>query len=321
MSLPRLLLGTFLPSTALYTASTGRERPWGDGYWQSRMPQHLSVGRPDMNDPAEGNRFLVQGVDGRWYVAFSLGASLSHSLGAGLTKLLVLPEHRELGWALCHRASSSVWGAATAALFVLFLLQLGVGAAPAFLAAMAVGFGTPLWGYARSDFLESFQAFCLLFGVWALWRTAERPSAGRALVMGLAAGVLVVAKLTYLPILAFGGLWSAWQLRDRPAALGKACGWALLLFVPLAGAELAWSFVRSGSRIETARRFDHSDVTFYSVPRPAPASRSRASPRHIAAASSPGGSGCASWRRTASRLTPSARARVAALVQPWRRAK
>ena len=254
----RLLLGTFVLSAALYLASTGRTRPWGDGFWQARQAAHLSVGRLDMDPPPPGKgRFRVRGKDGRWYLPFSLGAALSHAPGNALATLVLQPQHNDLGWAITHRVSSTLWGAATVTLLLLFLLQLGAPPGQAFAASLAMGLCTQLWVYAHSDFSECFQAFCVLFGVWTLWRAADSPTRGRALLVGLAAGLLVVAKMVYLPILAFGGLWLCWRLRDRRPDLARACAWALLPFAPLAAAELAWNWIRSGHLLQTARRFDH----------------------------------------------------------------
>lgn len=258
MSTRRIALGLGLLVFGLYLATSARTRPYGDGEHQALLARRiLFEGRVDV--PGKPGRFFFAGPDGRTYVPFSLGAALSHAPGVLLTRALATPENRELTAPVLHRVSTSLWGALTAIVFFLLLVELSASRRAAFGAALVLAFATQTWVYAHSHFSENYQAFSLCLAVYATIRAGRRPTAGRAALLGVAWGGLLLAKMVYLALAPLALAYLVARGRSDPRGLARVLGVGLAAFLPLAAVELGYNFVRTGHLLETGRRFDHFD--------------------------------------------------------------
>lgn len=139
--------------------------------------------------------------------------------------------------------------AATAVLFVRFLLQLGVSAGMAGMGSVLLAFSTMLFVFGRVVWSDIVQALAFWGFFSGLLAAVREPTRRRALLLGLWAGLLVNTK--YLFVLSVGGgmLFALAQMRGRlgPRQQAVLAGWAVLAALPFA-VPIAWfNYLRSGT--------------------------------------------------------------------------
>jgi len=235
-----LVIGLF--AFNLVTAS--RERPWSDAtpVWEvaeSLVERHTVAIRTRW--PSQ----LPRGADGRIYAAAPLFQSLVHIPGAALRSALIdawpSTQMRRLSWPWAAHLAPALAGALTALVFFLACRQQGVGAAASLVATGFLAFATTIWVYARSPYSEILQALCFTFFFVRVVQMGRAATAGNALWVGFAAGLLVSTKLLFVLALPGAALYVVACLKANcPSGLDKPGAKALLLrILRLAGCALA----------------------------------------------------------------------------------
>jgi hypothetical protein len=141
-------------------------------------------------------------------------------------------------------ATSGVFGALAVLAVYLLSIEFGVGRSGAGFAAIALAWGTPLWGWATAFLGHAMTAGCLSLGLLMLVRaTRDHPPGwpGRSLLAGVSGALLawaVVVEFTAAGavalFLAFGA-WRAWRLpvRQRIWLAAATAISALIFLAPL----------------------------------------------------------------------------------------
>ena len=226
---------------AFYWLTTSGLPPNSDGWLIARVAARLGHGQaPVFEKPVHlmvlPGRPAPDGSPG-FYSKYPLGQSLLEIpfvLVGGITPdgdPTITPGPRMLLYAL-----PALMGAATVALFFLFLHALGVAHRSAVFAGALVGLATMVWPYARTLYTEGTQAALLLAGVYCLtrFRATQHTAAPWAWLAGSALGMLILVRppaILYVPVLAAYALWALPREHRRPVLLGLGvpCSIAVLM--------------------------------------------------------------------------------------------
>jgi hypothetical protein len=197
-----------------------------------------------------------RGTDGRYYAPYGIGHAIysvpfyaaaravERATGLAFGKPEVLTK---AGFVLgsAYAAALTVW------IGFFFAWRLSGSDRSAALAALAIGFATFLWPYAKFGFNAPLAALCVTAGTYGVWLgvRADRPL---VLVVGGAAlgGALLVRyelALVCLPL----AVWMAFESRGRGRRLVQ---WALLAGLPVTAALLVtlyYNQVRFGNPFDT----------------------------------------------------------------------
>lgn len=139
------------------------------------------------------------------------------------------------------KLTNGIYIGAAAGLFVVLLLDLGLLATPLAVLIALLGFAAGSMMLVASGLLSEPLYLVLLFlALWLTDRTSESPAAGRLVVVGILAGLVLLTRTVGLALLG-AVLWATWQRGGRRAAAVTA-GAALLV----AGPWMIYAAVGSG---------------------------------------------------------------------------
>jgi len=129
-----------------------------------------------------------------------------------------------LGWAdPAFRITfmSSFFGAASLAMLVLVLTELGASRRGAVLGALLYGVGFTFWRVSLRAEVYSLGIFLGLLALWQTLRALRSPSLGSSLLAGLLLGLTLAGHLFFILPVAAMGLTLAWHVaRSRPQPIG-----------------------------------------------------------------------------------------------------
>jgi hypothetical protein len=149
--------------------------------------------------------------------------------------VLVNPSFRRALY-LCNLSTNVIAGAALGAVYLLFLLQLGIGPRLAAGSAAALSLGTLVFPYSTM-FYGHVLAAAGTFGAFALlWRAARAPASVRLSLLGAGAllGGATACELTAALAAGAVGVYGLVRVRSRTAILWLALGAAVPLVALLA---------------------------------------------------------------------------------------
>ena len=200
----------FLLALAVYLATTGGSMA------TDIMSYEVTKGIVEHGTVAmSGNIFQMdahRGVDGRYYAPYGIGHAIysipfyaaarvaEKASGLALGKPEVLPK---AGFVVgsAFAAALAVWVA------FLFAWRISNDVGAAAQTAVAVGFGTLLWTYAKFGFNAPLATLCVLFGTYGVWVGARLNRSGMLILGGVGLGAALLVKhelaLVCLPI----GVW------------------------------------------------------------------------------------------------------------------
>lgn len=177
-----------------------------------------------------------------------------------------LPPGRE---AMAVNLFTAITAAAAAGALAAFLRQRGMGAWPAYGAALLLGFSRTYWSQAVVAEVYGLATLFLVLSLWAGLAAASRPAASRLVLAGyiMGLGVLVhPSQMLVWPGLMAILLWRLDGLRERVQSLswmllGGVTGLSLALYLPLrSGRGVAFHW----TDIETASQFwEHISLAIY----------------------------------------------------------
>jgi hypothetical protein len=244
----------FLLTLVLYLATTGGSMATDIMSYEvaKNIAEHGSVAMSFNVHDMEAHR----GVDGKYYSPYGIGhpfyavpfylagRAAEAATGLGVGK----PEAIRKAFFVIGNAFAA---AATVWLTFLFALRLGGSARAAAATALALGFGTLLWPYAKMGFNAPVAALTLLWGTFLVWTGVREARPAMLWLSGIGFGCALLVRhelaLATLP----AGLWilieSRWNAR---AALRQIVPVA----VPVAGAlllTLYYNHVRFGNILDT----------------------------------------------------------------------
>lgn len=195
----------------------------------------------------------VEGLRGGRYSWFPLGGSLLMLPGYMIGHALAPYVGNALPPTEVARVIISFQNTVISALFVMAIYsvtrQLGLARLGCTISALAFGFATFAWPYAKSSWSEPAAVLALFVGLAYAFRAGERrdgaPFDLLAAGMGLGTATLIRQELAIPTVLSFG--WLLWRNRASGAGLVGVFVW---MGVPLAGFAIAtiwYEYVRFGT--------------------------------------------------------------------------
>jgi hypothetical protein len=251
----RLRLLTWLFLSAVFLLVTSREPPWADAHVTYDTTQNL-VDHGSLETSLEsGPPWFYARRNGHRYGVFPLGnvvAMVPSYLAYKLLRNLPGVPDKPLFAMICH-LSPALMMAAACALFLAMLDDRRVAPRAAVSAALTLGLTTIVLIYARSPYAEALQTVAL---TWLCERTlaaGRRPTLAGLGWLGVAAGVLLNAKLVYalvLPLPCAYLVYARWRAGDlellvRRSALGA------LAFAELLALALWHNHLKTGSILDS----------------------------------------------------------------------
>ena len=232
----KLFLLTFL----LLWVISPMSRPSNDAriYWDTAYNMAVQ-GTPSLGYNAQG--YVVRNSSGQYYPKYGIGWPLALVPAAGLYRIVDIQELdmgvKEVYEQLIFTLTPAAAGAGIVVLIFSLLVMLGLGRRWAVIFALTTVFSTPLLVYGRSLYSESFQAFLLTLFLWSCVALEQKKRLFYAMIMGIAVGWAMLAKITNGALLLAGLAWILWMYRGkgpwRPV-------FTLLLAVLPFGAILIW---------------------------------------------------------------------------------
>ena len=197
-----------------------------------------------------------RGVDGRYYAPYGIG----HAVYSVPFYALARVAERRFGLAVgkpeALRKAGFVAGSAVASALIvwvayLFAWRLSTDVRAAVSTALAVGFATFVWPYAKFGFSAPLATLCVLFGTYAVWvgTRADRPTMLLLGGAGLGSAVLVKHELALvcLPVAA----WIVVESRFEPQTIVKRGILAGLPVVAAVAGTLYYNAARFGNPFDT----------------------------------------------------------------------
>jgi hypothetical protein len=244
----------FLLTLVLYLATTGGSMATDIMSYEvaKNIAEHGSVAMSFNVHDMDAHR----GVDGRYYSPYGIGhplyavpfylagRSAEAATGLGVGK----PEAIRKAFFVVGSAFAA---AATVWLTCLFALRLGASARAAAATALALGFGTLLWPYAKMGFNATVAALTLVWGVYLVWTGVRDARPAMLWLSGAGFGCALLVRHELVLATLPAGLWilieSRWNVR---AAIRRIVPVA----VPVAAAlllTLYYNHVRFGNILDT----------------------------------------------------------------------
>lgn len=212
-----------------------------------------------------------RGIDGRYYAPYGLGQALYnipfYLAGRALERWTGLDARKPEA----VRKAVVVLGntvAAAAAVWVTFLFARAIGASPlaAVRTALALGFATLLWPYAKFGFNAPLATLCLVAGIYAGWLATQQGRTGALVASGVGIGSALLVRhelaLGAIPILVV--LW-----RSHHGSWESLLRRVLIFAAPIAVAvavTLIYNDVRFGNPLDTGYLRDETATYTWPVP-------------------------------------------------------
>jgi hypothetical protein len=194
-------LGVFVGLFGLYLLTSPGRIDFIDGQYRYEIARSwLDIGEPVIRDPVL--RALGASVDARTGHAYSW-----YNAAPSLTPVPLMWVARRLGGYGADRdrfafsLTSALFGAIVAALLVVIYGMLGVDLPMSVCAALVFALATQWWPGSVTTFDQNQHAFVLLAALILAWESGRRGSTARALLAGLAGGLLLIYQETYALLL------------------------------------------------------------------------------------------------------------------------
>ena len=256
-------LRLYLLLAALFLLVTSREPPWADAHvvydtTESFVDHHDFAARIE-GGPAWFYARPHGAKAGPKFGVFPLGNVLAMVPSYLAYKVLrVLPgvPDRPLNATICHLSPALLMAAACLLFFRLVRQRLPHGPdGERWAVGLTLGLATCtiLFIYARSAYAEALQTFAL---TWLLERTlvaGRRPTVATLGWVGVAAGVLISAKLVFVLLLPFVAAYLVWcRMQEGDALALLARSWlALVQFGAFVGLALWHNHMKTGSLLDS----------------------------------------------------------------------
>jgi hypothetical protein len=242
----------FLFCTLVFLTLTSREPPWADAHVTYDTTQQLIDHHALDVHLESGPPWFYAHRNGRKYGVFPLGnvvAMVPSYLAYKVARRLApsLPDPPVFTF-FCH-LSPALMMAGAAALFYLVCRRRGASARWAVAATVALAGSTLCFIYARSPYSEALQTLALMWLVERTLAQAEQPTAVGLGWLGVAAGVLINAKLVNVLLLPLVAAYLIVE-RRRAGALGalfRQTPLALLAFAEFCALLLWHNHLKTGS--------------------------------------------------------------------------
>ena len=245
-------IAIFVAVFAFNMLSSSREPAWGDAHGMWEVADHL-LSRQAIDISIRWPEDIPPGRNGKYYGIAPIGPSLVHLPGVALGGLghAIAPSYDPLVRPLVTHLAPSALGALACLVFFLLLRDLGIRDRTASLATAILACATTTWVYARYPYSEILQLAGFVGLFRQVLRTADQPTRGRALGLGVWAGVLFNAKYVFASAIIGGVVVIAWTLRKRRAELLRVLAWAAASGAPFVVLALAYNWARWGSITRT----------------------------------------------------------------------
>jgi len=239
----RLTRLVFIASFLLLWAISPRLPPFSDAATIVDVARGIALeGRIHLDAPSPG--YSVVGPDGRHYAKFPLLASLVGVPAQWLERLVsvaaINQAQKELYLRLIRGLTPAAVSASAMALLVATLLALAYRRRTTILVAAAYLLATCALPYLRSPWSEAVQLCAINLCLFCAVRFAQAPGPGRAAALGLAVGLVYLAKPVLLPFALALGVAVA-------ASAYRQVLWVILGLLPPVLVGVAYDIARSGS--------------------------------------------------------------------------
>lgn len=244
----------------LFMLLNSREPPWADAHLAYATAESI-VDRHAVDVTLDAPAYFFAVRDGKKYGYAMLGNALSlvpsYAAYKALRKLHVFPEQPL--YALTSHLSSALLMAGAVSIFFTLCRRRGESPRTALLLSLTLALCTICFIYARSPYGEALQTFGMMFLLERTLAQAQRMTRAGMAGLGLAAGILFIAKLAYAPTLLFCAIYvlygyarAAGPRRIRDLIVGV--GLALAAFAPFVALCLWHNNVKTGSLWNTGYR-------------------------------------------------------------------
>jgi hypothetical protein len=238
----------FLFLACFYVFIAGRHGPRVDARLMYETTKAvIDEGRLNLTFGADPVRFVWR--DGKAYAINSPANSIamipSYLAFKAVRLIPGMPEHPF--YELTAVLSPALLVALAGALFFELARRQGASVRAALWTALAFGTTTVVVPYAKSQYSEALQTFALL---WVVERTTTLTaiwSRGRAVLLGVAGGVLLASKPVYPIVVPVVAIMVAHGLSWNPRLIARTALWVALGAAPFLATILAWNAVRTGS--------------------------------------------------------------------------
>jgi hypothetical protein len=246
-------LGLFILSLGVFLLTASGRGTSTDGDQIFYTAENLVLHRTIEIDSIGGKKGARLAKDGHYYSKYAPGLTVAEvPLFLGLSALTMTLQLENKTTAKVLRA----WVPAllnivlTAAILVLMyavVLQLGYSSTVALIVSLLLGFTTPVWVYAKTDFSEPLQALFLL-AVFAVIIRARPPISRAPFWTGFILALLILTKAIYVILAPMLLLALLWRLRATTVRAALIVSVSFGLPVLVGGLlYLAWNYARFGS--------------------------------------------------------------------------
>jgi hypothetical protein len=239
--------------SCLFLLVTSREPPWADAHVTYDTTQNLVDHNSLDTNLQSGPPWFYARRNGHRYGVFPLGnvvamvpSYLAYKLLRHLPGVPEQPMH-----AMIVHLSPSVMMALACMLFFTLVRRRGLSDRQALSATLTLGLATIVLIYARSPYAEALQTVAL---TWLCGRTltqGERPTRAGLGWLGVAAGVLINAKLVYALLLPLVAGYLLYQRRQDLRGLFARLPLGLVAFGELLAIALWHNHLKTGSILDS----------------------------------------------------------------------
>jgi hypothetical protein len=253
MVLVRIKLASLL--FFLFLVGASREPPWGDAQISYDTTRAL-VDRHELQIFTDVPSYFYIVREGRRYGPAALGNAIAHVPSYLAYKALRrIPNIQELPlFALTSHLTSAALMAIACGLFHYLCRRRGAGERLSLVMTLVLGLATIIFCYARSPYSEALQTAALLFFVERTLTEGRTMTGAGIAGLGVAAGVLLNAKLAYalvLPIAAVYLIAMHWHERRDWRRLVRGGVIAVSAFAPFLALVLLHNSIKTGSIVHT----------------------------------------------------------------------
>lgn len=244
----------FLAAFLVLWMLSARQGPAGDATAMVSVARGIvTEGRLDSSYPMLG--YTVESPDGRYFSKYPLPWSLVEVPGQALERMIstaALPRpQQEVALRLVRGLTPAVFGSLSVVLLFLAMVQAGVPRRRAMMLSVLAHGTTCLLPYLNSHYSEVFQAAMVNAAVWSLAILVRVPTGRNAVRLGLFLGILVLTKVSMIPLAAIFAVAAMFILWRDCAAASRAILAMFCAMLPPVAVMIAWNVVRLGQPLMT----------------------------------------------------------------------